>query len=419
MHVIEVPCGRGFAKAKVNSTSRTYCLAPKSISPSLKANSEVLRAIERPISHRGLSEFQNAENVAIVVSDQTRPVPNSLILDVLLSKLEEYGIGGEQVTVIVGSGLHTPGCVGVENLIGKNIVSKVGSVVCHDAANERDLIYLGDTSRGTPIWVNKYYALAEKRIVTGMIEPHQFVGYTGGAKGVAIGLGGAKTIEANHSLMTAKGAGLGVLEGNPVREDIDEIGAVVGIDLLVNVILNHRRRLVKAVAGHWFKAHREGVKFVRRMAQVKVPFLADVVIASPGGHPKDLNVYQAQKALAVAEMVSKPGSVIILVAECSLGLGDDVFEKTLRTFSSPGEIIDHFKRSPFRIGAHKAYLWARTVAKRKVILVSDRLSSKMADVLKVELVSDLETALIRAMQLTDADKILVLPHASSIVPVRG
>lgn len=419
MHTIEVPYGKGFVKARINNTIRSCRLAPKTIPPSGDAKSEILKALERPVTHKGLGDlrtFQDAGDVVIVVSDQTRPVPNNLLLDALLFKLEEYNIDGKQVTVVVGGGLHTPGRV--EDIIGKDIIGRVRNVVYHDAMNERELIYLGDTSRGTPIWVNKYYALAEKRVVTGMIEPHQFVGYSGGAKGVAIGLGGAKTIEANHSLMTAKGAGLGVLEGNPVREDIDEIGAVVGIDLLVNVILDHGRRLVKAVAGHWFRAHREGVKFVQRMAQVKVPFLADVVIASPGGHPRDINVYQAQKALAVAEMVSKPGGVIILVAECPLGLGDDVFEETLKAFSSPDEVIDYFKKSPFRIGVHKAYLWAKTVAKRRVILVSDRLNSKIADILKVNLVSDLETALIKAIQLTDGNELLILPHAASIVPVR-
>ncbi len=415
MMKIEVPYGDG--TLKVTGKFSGFYLLPKKAHPPKNPEAEVLRALENPVSHKGMAELNGAESVAIVISDETRPVPNSLILNSLLSKLKEQGIGGENITLLVGTGMHESKNLSIEDLVGEELVSEFGRIVFHDAMDSENLAYLGRTSRGTPIWVNKHYFQAEKRIVTGMIEPHQFVGYTGGAKGVAIGLGGVETIETNHSLMLDEKAKLGVLEGNPVREDIDEIGSVARIDFLVNVVIDYRKGLLKAVAGDWLEAHRKGVEFARDILEVKTPFLADIVVASPGGYPRDLNVYQAQKALATAEIVSKPDGVIVLVAECPGGLGDEAFERTLSSFSSPSEIIDYFRETGFKIGVHKAYLWAKTVAKRNVIFVSDKLTSRDGETLKIDLVSDLETALEKAVKISKGEKILVLPHASSIVPI--
>jgi len=415
MGKIEVPYGDETLKATGDFSA--FYLLPKKAHPSKDPIAEILKALEKPVSHKGIAEFRNAESIAIVISDETRPVPNSLILNSLLSKLKEQGISGERITLLVGTGMHESKNSSIEDLIGEELASKVGEVVFHDAMDDENLVYLGRTSRGTPIWINKHYLLAEKKIVTGMIEPHQFVGYTGGAKGVAIGLGGAETIEANHSLMLDEKARLGILEGNPVREDIDEMGSVAGIDLLVNVVMDYEKCVVKAVAGDWLEAYKKGVGFARDIAEVKTPFLADVVVASPGGYPRDLNVYQAQKALATAEIVSKPDGVIVLVAECPRGMGDEIFEKTLSSFSSPSEIIDYFKNTGFKMGVHKAYLWAKTLVKHKTILVSDRLTSRDEETLKVDLVSDLETALEKAVRISRGEKVLVLPHASSIVPL--
>jgi nickel-dependent lactate racemase len=339
------------------------------------------------------------------------------MLEALLKKLREYNVDWSQITVIVGGGLHPP-CdkKTVREILGESIIDRVGKILVHNANNEDELVFLGYTSRNTPIWVNRYYIEAQKRIVTGVIEPHQFMGYTGGAKGVAIGLGGAKTIEKNHSLMLSPDARLGVIEGNPAREDVDEIGKRIKIDLLLNTILNNEKQVVKAVAGHWLKAHRAGVEFCRKIVEVSAPYVADLVIASPGGHPKDLNLYQAQKALTSAEIVSKPNGVIVLVAECSQGFGDEAFEKTMRELSTPEEIIEYFKNQGFKMGVHKAYLWAKAAIKRKVIVVSDKLKSETAEALKVDLSTDLENAVREAMKLTEVKSIIIMPNASTTVP---
>ncbi|MFW6194189.1 MAG: nickel-dependent lactate racemase [Halobacteriota archaeon] len=414
MTVIEVPYGKKSIKADLKGIKVDH-LRPVDLPP-VDLRVEVSGALEKPISHDGLSEFQG-DDVAIVVSDQTRPIPSKSILEVLIPKLKECGVSEHQITIIVGGGLHRR-TGKLKEIVGKDIVESVGKAVIHDSRREEDLIYVGDTSRGTPIWINKHFVQADKKIVTGMIDPHHFMGYTGGAKGAAIGIGGKKTIEANHSLLTAEGSRLGIMDGNPCREDVDEMGSKLGIDLIVNAVLNLNKQVARVVAGHWLHAHREGVKFARKMVEAETPFQADVVVTSPGGFPKDINLYQAQKALSSAEMVCKPQGVIILVAECPHGLGDELFEETMKKFATHEEVISYFQSRPFRMGIHKAWMWSRQLTSRKIILVSDKLSPKELEALKVDYALDLERAIKKGKELTTMKRVLVMPLASSTVPTR-
>ncbi len=412
MTVIEVPYGKAPMRAEVGDDVEVDYLQPQDLPP-VDIKAEVSRALKEPISHNGLNEFQG-KNVAIVVSDQTRPIPSKTILEVFIPLLKYYGVNQDQITIIVGGGLHRR-TGSLEEVVGKDIVDSVGKTVIHNARKEEDLAYLGDTFRGTPIWINKHFIQANKRIVTGMIDPHQFMGYTGGAKGAAIGLAGTKTVEANHALLLAEGSRLGAMEGNPCREDVDDMGSKLGINFIVNAALNLNKQVARVAAGHWLHAHQEGVKFARKVVEAETPYQADVVVTSPGGSPKDINIYQAQKALTPAEMVCKPQGVIILVAECPQGLGDELFEKTMDKFATHKEIISYFQSLPFRMGIHKAWMWSRQLTSRKVVLVSS-LSSKELETLKVDHAPNLDSALKKAEESITMKKMLVMPLASSTVP---
>jgi len=236
---------------------------------------------------------------------------------------------------------------------------------------------------------------------------------------VAVGVAGYKTIECTHSYLKSPNARLGMLEGNPAREEVDEIGERAKIDLLVNVVLNHRNEPVKVFAGHWFRAYRKAVEFARNIFEVKVSQRADLVLASPGGYPRDVDVYQSQKALAAAEIIVKKGGVIILVAECREDIGNPVFESVMRSFETPEEIVEYFMRTPFRMGVHKAYMWARALLKSRVILVSQNINSDIARVLKVELANSLSDALEIAYEHIFPEKIVALPYGSTVIPKIG
>ena len=195
-------------------------------------------------------------------------------------------------------------------------------------------------------------------------------------------MGGEKLVQANHSMLTHPQARLGLTEGNPVREDIDEIGGKVGIDFIVNVVLNSKKEVVKAVAGHFIEAHRVGVEIARKTLQVELNQTADLVIAASGGFPKDVNLYQAQKALLHAAIAVKDSGAIILVAKCEEGVGEERFTETMKKAKTPQQILENFSKEEFRIGAHKAFLWGTSLIKARVILVAEGIDQKLPKLCK-------------------------------------
>nr|WP_028307475.1 nickel-dependent lactate racemase [Desulfitibacter alkalitolerans] len=418
MEKIKIPYGKENIEWTPPNGFQVEVINPKAYEGASNQEEEVVKALESPIGSKTIEEFKGVNKVAIAISDLTRPVPNKVIIPPIVEKLEKIGVKSKNIFVIVGTGLHRPSDKEeFIHLLGEEIVDKV-TVISHDANNEELIVSCGVTSKGTPVEVNKYYAEADLKIVTGMIDPHQFIGFTGGAKGLAIGLGSKRLIQANHSMLTSENAQLGLLEGNPPREDIDEVGKIVGIDLIVNVILNNNKEIVKAVAGHFIKAHRRGVELAKDIFEVPIREKAEIAIVSPGGFPKDLNMYQAQKGLAHASRVVKDGGYIILTADCSEGIGDDKFYNTMKSFKTPEEVIEHFKSIEFEIGVHKAFLWCRTLSKINVYLISRGINDRDSCGLMVEKRESIEAVIEEIKhKLPEKPKVIVMPKANSTIPV--
>lgn len=386
--------------------------------PDRSCEEEIRAALEIPLGVVDWDKLCSAKTVAIAVSDITRPVPSRSIIQQLLTWLESMRIGSQKIVIIVGGGLHRPASKQeIEEILGRDLINRVHKVLSHDADDEAELAYLGATKLGTPVYVNKHFAAADYKIVTGMIDAHQFMGFTGGVKGAVIGLGGRPTITANHARLFLANADLGHLEDNPVRQDLEEAGQMIGVDFLVNVVLNENKEVINAVAGHPKTAHRAGVTVASQIFGIGVP-QADIVITSPGGFPKDINVYQAQKALTPAALVVRPGGTVILVAECPEGSGETSFEQEMAKYENPTQVMEGFLSREFVIGPHKAYLWARTLAKAKIILVSDKVSPDLARILMVELHSNLQLALDDVLLSYHDPVVAILPNASSVVPLR-
>jgi len=415
---IKIPYGKEHIEWHPSNDLQVEVVNPKAYEGASNQKEVVIKALENPIGSKKIEEFKNVNKVAIVISDLTRPVPNKIIIPPIVEKLEKMNVESKNIFIIVGTGLHRPSDrEEFVHLLGEELVSKV-TVISHNANNDDLNVSCGITSKGTPIEINKYYLEADLKIVTGMIDPHQFIGFTGGAKGLAIGLGSKRLIQANHAMLTSEGAQLGLLEGNMPREDIDEIGKIVGIDLMINVILNSNKEIVQAVAGHYIEAHRKGVEFAKKIFEVPIKEEVDVVVVSPGGFPKDLNIYQAQKGLAHASKVVKDGGYIILIADCSEGIGDDKFYNTMKKFKTPEEVIEYFKNIGFEMGVHKAFLWCRTLSKANVYLISKGVSDEDARNLMVEKRESLE-AVIEEIEskLPEKPKVIVMPKANSTIPV--
>lgn len=270
-----------------------------------------------------------------------------------------------------------------------------------------DCVYLGATKRGTPVEVFRPVVEADIVICTGTIEFHYYAGYSGGAKSILPAVCSKRSIDANHALMLDPKSSAGRLD-SPVREDIEEAGEMLGIDFILNVVLNDRKEIVFAAAGNYIDAHREGVEFLDKFQKVKVE-PADIIIVSPCGFPKDIDIFQSHKALEHARNAVKERGSIILVAECRGGYGNRVFEEWL--CFGRDEVIEKFK-SGFVMGGHKAALIAVLTKRADLYLVSSLPDERVrkAYFIPASLKGALEMALAKH---GDNARIIVMPYGGS------
>ncbi len=329
----------------------------------------VTEALEELVCSPRLINRQSTGSVAIAVPDKSRPLPANRILPPLLELIRTAfpNLSPHNVTVVAGGGLHPPlSNTELEQAVSP-LVKASYPVVAHDA-DRAGFTHLGATARGTPVKINSRFAEADLKIVVGQIDPHQFVGFTGGAKGVVIGCGSRETIEKNHRLMFLPGAVAGTITGNPVREDINEAGKTAGIDLALNAVMNADNRIAVFYAGRPEAVLEKAAPECTAIYGHKLEEQYDVAVASCGGYPKDICLYQAQKGLRLASRAVKPGGKIILLAECEQGVGDNSYLEYVSRFRSAREAIDDFKSHEFRMGAHKAYLFGLTLTQFDVVM---------------------------------------------------
>lgn len=242
----------------------------------------------------------------------------------LLDELYAAGATQENITVILALGSHRNHTQEeMQHLVGQRCFAEV-TVVDSDPA---DVVNLGKTSAGTPIDFDKRVVDADFRIALGNVEFHYFAGYSGGYKALMPGVSTPSAIQANHSMMTNPKAVAGNMEGNPVRDDINEAGSKLGLDFIVNAVLDEHKHIVYAAAGDVFEAHKCTCKYLDKMYRCPIPKKADIVLVSQGGAPKDANLYQTQKALENAKYAVKDGGTIIVIGACNEGLGSAKFEK--------------------------------------------------------------------------------------------
>jgi len=404
---IELPYGRGSQKARL--FQKTDVLQTRRHELSALSGNELVVLLES-----GLKKLQLGGVVAIAVPDHTRPNITRAILPEIVELLSKENVC--EIKVCVGTGLHrAPTPDEINNLIPAGVREHaVVNVMVHDAMDDGKLVFLGYTSFKTPVWIMRDYYEADTKIALSLVEAHQFAGFSGGAKAVAVGLGGEETISGNHSKLVRPNAEMGKIKNNPVREEIDEIGSMVGIDLLVNVVLNEEGYPSEIFCGPHPAAHRAACDFLKSLSGVKVEELYDIVIASPGGYPRDIDLYQAQKALPVAEAFCKPGGIIILVAECATGYGENEYVKLLKEADSPESLMKGFDFSHFKVGPHKAYLLARTLSRYEVRMVSALPPDELEDLFFVPM-DTLENAV---KDLPRDARVLVISNTSQVIPVK-
>ena len=287
------------------------------------------------------------------------------------------------------------------------------------ATNKDDFEYFGTTSLGTPVWINKELCHVDHIFLTGTIVHHYFSGYGGGRKAILPGCAAMETVRMNHSHMLSEKAGLGRMEGNPCYDDQMEGVALFakGRSLfLFNAILNAKHEFLKIFAGDYIKAHKEACKFVDKVYGCEIPKEADLVIASCGGYPKDINVYQMQKTMDNAACAVRKGGVVILLAECIEGSGSAKLEETFRRLGTP-EAIRKELEDNFQIGANKAFVITRPISKAKFILVTALNRDLAKSMHFTAAVDTVEEALKLAHEyLGDHPSTIMMPEGSLTVP---
>lgn len=375
----------------------------------------IARAISNP-----LMPFQQPVNgsnktVAIAVNDKTRPVPYKLLLPPLLAWLHNLGYQDSQITFYIATGTHTPMPADeFDRILPADVIRKY-RIISHDCDDSENLTHLGITSSGTPVWVNTRFYQSDLKILTGNIEPHHFMGFSGGNKSAAIGLTGRTTINSNHAHLLSDLSRTGEFLRNPCRMDVEEIGAMIGSHFALNAILNTEKEIIYCLFGSPAQVIGTGFELSKAVCQVEAPALYDLVVASCGGFPKDINLYQAQKAITNACAIAKPGGTILLFAECREGAGSQLFLDFLESVNTPSDAITKFSETGFKIGPHKAFQLARQAMQFELLIVSGMNDDLVRKMFLSPLTSDTAFGLIEKM-IAGRRRVALLPNAVATIP---
>jgi len=337
----------------------------------LNPENSLKELFKSPINSSSLRDLiiqKKAKKVLIIVNDITRPTPYEVILPPLLDELHQTGIKKENIIFMVATGIHRSNSQEeIKGMFGENIFSAY-KFINHDC-DDPYLKDLGKLKSGNKLWVDPIVSDIDFIITTGVIVPHYFAGFSGGRKSILPGICGRRTIEGNHSQMVHPNARSGNLKDNPVHQEMQEAAEKVGVDFNINVVTDEHSEIIEIVAGELLASWQQGVEICKQIYICPIEKKADVVIASAGGYPKDINVYQAQKALNNAYQAIKSGGTIILLAECLEGYGESTFKNWIEEENSPDDIIERLNKK-FVLGGHKAYAIAKLTKEVEVILVS-------------------------------------------------
>lgn len=429
MKKYQLPYGNGFQEVTLPEEKVLYDIHGNKADVLEDITAATLAAVRCPIASQPLQKVVwKGDKVAVIVSDVTRLVRTAEFLPVIISEINAAGVPDEDITIIVATGTHRAHTHDEDIAVcGKDIVKRI-KIHQHDSRNNEELTDLGVTSFGTPILIDSYVAEADKVIITGAVSLHPMAGFGGGRKAVMPGVSGHATIMHNHAIALAPKVGdgcnplceTGILEGNPLHEDMVEVTKKLDPAFLVNMVFTPEGKLHEVVAGHWYKAWEKGCKDLVAMAGVPIKELADVVFASAGGSPKDMNLYQSCKAHMNAVFAVKKGGIMILTLECP-----DIKEPAIFTdWFSKSDVLQFEKdvRADFSIPAFVAFKTRCIVNSLTTYLVTKPENFEFVRQTGQIPVASLEEAWLLAQQELakqgkDDYKITIMGHASATMPV--
>jgi nickel-dependent lactate racemase len=423
-----IPFGKDYLEFELPEYMRGTVALSRTAEPITDVQAAIAKTLANPINSSPLSGLARpGDTVCIVFTDITRSTPDHLLVPALLAELEQAGVRREDITLLCGTGMHRPSTMEEKRKkLGEALVNRY-RVVDNEARNPSALMDLGTTESGIPLSVNKIAFEADLLIATGIVEPHQYAGYSGGRKTLAVGAAGEAMIEHTHGpqMVEHPGTRLGKIEGNIFHEAVTEAARRAGLRFILNVVLDDHKRPVAVLAGEPEATFAELVKKARTIYEVPIPRRYDVAVAGVG-YPKDQNIYQASRAASYLffahTCVVKEGGVIIVPAPTPEGAGEGVgeqrfLEKMSRAADMPS-LLAELRRTGYPPGAQRAFVMAKVLEKAHVIFAGSQ-TPDIVRQLHMTPASDMDQAFRIAAERIGQDDldVLIVPHAMLTLPI--
>ncbi|MGH8631981.1 MAG: nickel-dependent lactate racemase [Burkholderiales bacterium] len=421
---VELSYGKGFLPVEFDERWQVSVIRKPPMPVEPDPQSAVRAALSQPVDARILAaEAKGARSACVLICDITRPVPNHLLLPAILKQLLEAGLRKDSIVVLVATGLHRPNEGGeLEELVGDRWVLDNFRVENHFARNDADHVDLGATARGTPVRLDRRFVEADVKIVTGLVEPHFMAGYSGGRKVIAPGIAHQDTITTFHNarFMSHPKADNCTLEGNPLHEEQLQIVRRLGRVLAVNTVLDEHRRLSFVNYGEVLASHLQSVAFVERYARVPVGRRFRTVVTSAAGYPLDQTYYQTVKGMVGPVDILEPGGNLIVVSECSEGVGSQEYADAQRRLIAQGP--EQFYRSisgkSFAdIDEWQTQMQLKPMGQGTVHLYTGGLPESQHALTGVRMVASAADAVHASVQRTGERRVAVIPEGPYVVPV--
>lgn len=387
----------------------------------------IKQALDHPIGTPPLRELAKAgDRACIVFTDITRASPDHLLVPALLTELEKAGVRDKDITLLCGIGMHRPSTWEEKiTKLGADIVARY-RVIDNEPQNPAALVDLGVTPGGVPVLLHRAVVESDLLIATGIVEPHQYAGYSGGRKTVAVGAAGEALIAHTHgpAFVDHAGTRLGKIEGNPFHEAVTEAARRAGLRFILNVVLDDDKQVLRVAAGEPELAFDDLVKFAKSVYEVPIPQQYDIAIGGVG-YPKDANLYQASRApsylfFAPVAVVRK-GGFFIIPARCEegagAGVGEQRFLAAMRDAPNIQFILDDARKNGYPPGQQRAFVMAKVLEESNVVVVGSECPDLVAACKMIPAATMEEAIELASAKLGSACDVLIVPHAMLTLPV--
>ena len=387
----------------------------------------IQQALDHPLGSPPLQKLAKpGDRVCVVFTDITRSSPDQLLVPALLRELEKSGVRDEDITLLCGIGMHRTSTQDEKiTKLSAEVVSRY-RVIDNEPQNPAALVDLGVTPGGVPVLLHRAVVETDLLVATGIVEPHQYAGYSGGRKTVAVGAAGEALIAHTHgpAFVDHPGTRLGKIEGNPFHEAVTEAARRANLRFILNVVLDDNKQVLRVTAGDPEVAFKDLVDFAKSVYEVSIDKQYDIAIGGVG-FPKDANIYQASRAPSYLYFaptpVVRPGGYFLIPARCEegagAGVGEQRFFKAMRDAPGIQSILDDARRNGYPPGQQRAFVMAKVLEKTKVVIVGSECPDLVAECKMIPAASMEDALKLAASDLGPSCSVLVVPHAMLTLPV--